>query len=132
MQRIRELFGVNHHLVAQANPHIIPFLDSTAYKPSKWSKYLNLISQNVGAEFRHRLAQVLDLGLQNTILFKIHSILNQTYVGDITIVPHIPWHRFLTLLSNPTVEMARAYMEAGEKAIWPRKCIHSQIMMRII
>lgn len=58
MQRIRELFGVNHHLVAQANPHIIPFLDSSEYRPSKMSKFLNMISLNVGGEFRHRLAQV--------------------------------------------------------------------------
>ena len=120
--------------MAQANPHIIPFLASSTYGPSKMGKTLNLISENVGEEFRHRLAQVswsktffsyilqlLELGLKNTVMFKIHSILNQTYVGDITIVPYLPWHRYLTLLSNPTTEMAQAFSDAGEKAIWPRK-----------
>lgn len=58
MQRIRELFGVNHHLVAQANPHIIPFLNSSARKSRKVSSLVTSMGLTVSQEFQHRLEQV--------------------------------------------------------------------------
>lgn len=67
--------------------------------------------------------QLIELGFHNTAVFKIHAILAQKYAGDITIVPRIPWRKYLTIMSSPDKNMARDYTIAGELATWPSKII---------
>ncbi|KAJ2984972.1 hypothetical protein HDV02_000842 [Globomyces sp. JEL0801] len=48
---------------------------------------------------------------------------SQTYIGDITITPSIPWTEFPFVLSSPTVASVTKYAHAGEQAAWPRIAI---------
>jgi TAG lipase/steryl ester hydrolase/phospholipase A2/LPA acyltransferase len=58
MQRISELFGVNHYCVSQVNPHIIPFLNNSHQKSNVLTRAVSSIASIVNAEFQHRLRQV--------------------------------------------------------------------------
>ncbi|KAH6568844.1 hypothetical protein BASA62_005210 [Batrachochytrium salamandrivorans] len=40
MQRISELFGVNHFIVAQVNPHVIPFMSWSNRAPSAFTSFV--------------------------------------------------------------------------------------------
>jgi predicted acylesterase/phospholipase RssA len=61
MKRIAELFGVNHYCVAQANPHIIPFLNSSENPSNFLTRSIKLIGTEVRAELQHRFSQVCRL-----------------------------------------------------------------------
>jgi predicted acylesterase/phospholipase RssA len=58
MQRLSELFGVNHYCVSQVNPHVMPFLNTSQQKPSRLSRFVSKIGSIINAEFQHRLKQV--------------------------------------------------------------------------
>ena len=71
MQRISELFGVNHFIVAQGifmlikfnsgilvNPHVIPFLNNSNQTPGFIGRMIGNLGQLAFSELEHRLAQV--------------------------------------------------------------------------
>ena len=119
MQRIGELFGVNHYCVAQSNPYIIPFLPSVGAKSTAFGRGIRQLGNVVSEELSHRLAQIIDLGFHSYPLFKIHSILTQKYVGDVTMVPTFKISEFFSVISTPTNEMFKTYGRKGEIATWP-------------
>ncbi|KAJ3275222.1 hypothetical protein HDV01_000947 [Terramyces sp. JEL0728] len=135
MQRISELFGVNHY----SNPHIIPFLNPSGSPSTIITRTIKSIGSIISTEFSHRITQLFDLGLHNSLVLKGHAILCQKYVGDITIVPYFSWLEFPGVMSSPTVAMAKKYCIEGERACWKNiaiirnhcaieQCINQNIM----
>ncbi|KAJ3327300.1 hypothetical protein HDU76_012033 [Blyttiomyces sp. JEL0837] len=133
MQRISELFNVNHFIVCQVNPHVMPFMQT---KPNS-SLFTTIVSRGsylIRSEILHRLGQLADLGLGGSFLYRIRAILVQKYYGDITIVPAIPLTEYPHIVSNPDVEMCTAYTLIGERATWPQVSIiknHLEIELAI-
>nr|KAJ3421245.1 hypothetical protein HK105_004130 [Polyrhizophydium stewartii] len=103
--RISELFGVNHFLVSQVNPHIIPFMSSQNRAPSVVTEAL------------------VELGFFPSLFSRVKSIVCQKYWGDITIVPYLPWSKYPLILANPTTDMVTDYIIDGEHATWPKIAI---------
>ncbi|KAI9592357.1 acyl transferase/acyl hydrolase/lysophospholipase [Syncephalis fuscata] len=133
MNKLSELFNINHFIVCQVNPHVIPFLrksisESPLHRAGSWM--MNLAVQ----ELQHRLAQLDDLGVMPNTTCKLRAILSQRYEGDITIIPDIAWSQFPHLLVNPSDEMMTESMLRGERATWPKIAIirnHCQIELTI-
>ena len=131
MQRLSEMFNVNHFIVSQVNPHVIPFLvkdkdmdidgqdlDKKSFRPSpSWFRGLSLFAKT---EVIHRMTMLSDAGVMPNILTKLAAVLSQTYSGDITILPEVSFIDFPTVLSNPTPEFMRDTMLRGERATWPK------------
>lgn len=123
MKRLSRLYGVNHFIVSQTNPIVLPFV--TAEKTN--SGIVSTISQTSmktlkdwGLAAGHLLQKPLN---SNSYLSKLLtgyiSVVSQTYSGDINIMPS---NRFL----NPAkVISARSNKEIldligeGERATWP-------------
>lgn len=131
MTRLSEMFNVNHFIVSQVNPHVVPFLtkdgkmvtaDETQQPPafpaaSAWLKDgLNLAS----GELVHRMQLLVDMGVFPSLVTKLTSILSQRYYGDINIFPQISMVDFPRVLSNPTPEYMVGCMLAGQRATWPK------------
>lgn len=107
MTRLSELFNVNNYIVSQVNPHIAPFV-SAAFN----------IGRNVDTLLTNpvsKLIQFLALQLKDTALnlnrlgiLPLHPsarfVLEQQYMGDVTITPNLTIKDFQLLLVNPTVE----------------------------
>lgn len=103
MVRLSELFNVNHFLVSQVNPHIIPFLtNQLPTAPGPLSSLFASAGFLVKTELQHRLSQLIELDVFPTALQKVQNILTQRYHGDITIVPRVTMNDYVSLLSNPT------------------------------
>ncbi|KAI9884322.1 MAG: hypothetical protein M1823_003883 [Watsoniomyces obsoletus] len=140
MTRLAEMFNVNHFIVSQVNPHVIPFLarDDT-FLPSSSSttnsssttttsssttddnpSILYTLMNLAKAETLHRMHVLAELGIFPNALTKARSVLSQKYSGDITIVPEISYTDFPRMLTNPTPEFIRAAMLTGERATWPK------------
>lgn len=113
--RISELFGVNHFLVSQVNPHVVPFLSSSSVQPLPLEIF-GSIANAMENELSHRLSQFADLGIFPRLLRRTVGLLKQRYTGDVTIVPEVRVTDYLKLMINPTEEDLVEYRTRGERA----------------
>lgn len=111
MQRLAELFNINHFIVSQVNPHVLPFLSLLSdHENSTVGKVMELL----GDEIRHRITQISRLGF----LRSLAVIVNQKYSGDITIVPDWSAEDYVRLLSNPDKPWMLRCMHKSERRTW--------------
>ncbi|CAI2174449.1 6715_t:CDS:10 [Funneliformis geosporum] len=118
MNKLSELFNVNHFIVCQVNPHVVPFMQKNLI-PSPISRLAGWFLFLAISELQHRMNQ---------------SIMSQRYYGDITIVPNLSYTDFLKILSNPTPESMREATLRGERATWLKISIiknHCQIELTL-
>lgn len=134
MTRLAEMFNVDHFIVSQVNPHVVPFLAKDDYlDPNKksrdahqpqaagnaenWVQTLGTLAKD---EALHRLHFLVELGIFPNLCTKLRSVLSQRYSGDITIVPEVSPQDLPRILKNPTVEFMQRNCLVGEKATWPK------------
>jgi TAG lipase/steryl ester hydrolase/phospholipase A2/LPA acyltransferase len=127
MTRLAEMFNVNHFIVSQVNPHVIPFLakdDATiaeaALAEETGPGWLYTVANLAKGEALHRLHVLAEMGIFPNLVTKCQSILSQKYSGDITILPEISYADFPRMLKNPNSEFMERTCLAGERATWPR------------
>ena len=120
--KVNRLHNVNHYIVSQANPHVVPFLgedlDKTGLLPFLQDVIIRgplLQVENV-LELANRHFDVPGLG---SIIKKAHAIVGQNYSGDITIHPARGELSLGKALANASREDARLLIEAGRHATWP-------------
>ncbi|TPX07393.1 uncharacterized protein E0L32_002137 [Thyridium curvatum] len=135
LSRIAELFQVNHFIVSQANPHIVPFVDDddsphTVDDPD--AGQLAHVSAFVKNQLRLGLSlgvfeavwwldTVVRTGVLPDIAGRLIGMLSQKYTGDITILPRIDLRKWgHRLVKNPTVEFMLEACLVGERATWPK------------
>lgn len=141
MTRLAELFNVNHFIVSQVNPHVVPFLEredgpysdrhsspsgkdqpftasgNQTQDRSGWMATLATLAMD---EALHRLHFLAEINLFSNVATKLRSVLSQKYSGDINILPQVNLADLPRILQNPTSEfMVRACL-AGERATWPK------------
>ncbi|KAH0610480.1 uncharacterized protein H6S33_012007 [Morchella sextelata] len=129
MTRLAEMFNVNHFIVSQVNPHVVPFLpkefvispDHAPAPPESsaagWGE--TVVKLAVG-EVLHRMNMLAEMGIFKTSLTKARSVLSQKYSGDITILPEVSYADFPKMLKNPTTEFMFQATLRGERATWPK------------
>ncbi|OLN96958.1 Lipase 4-like protein 1 [Colletotrichum chlorophyti] len=134
MTRLAEMFNVNHFIVSQVNPHVVPFLarddqldpDNTSarrtgYSPNKqefdWVYTLTALAKD---EALHRLHFLAEIGVFPNLVTKLRSILSQKYSGDINILPETNIHDIPKILSNPSPDFMLRACLSGERATWPK------------
>lgn len=131
MTRLAEMFNVNHFIVSQVNPHVVPFLIRDDHlSPNSESDRRNTRSEGFDwpstivalakDEALHRLQFMADIGILPNLMTKSRSILSQKYSGDITILPEITMYDLPRLMSNPTSEFMLKSFVLGELATWPK------------
>ena len=126
MTRLAEMFNVNHFIVSQVNPHVVPFvaqeeeLVATEGQQASGSTWMSTAASLAKGEMLHRLQGLADMGFFPNVMTKARSILSQRYSGDINIFPRISYANIPRILSNPTPEYMRECMLAGQRATWPK------------
>ncbi|KAF8863102.1 patatin-domain-containing protein, partial [Acephala macrosclerotiorum] len=127
MTRLAEMFNVNHFIVSQVNPHVVPFLvkdeeaiardaNSDGAGPG-WVYTLTNLAKD---EALHRMQVLAELGIFPNLVTKCRSVLSQKYSGDITILPEIEYKDFPRILKNPTSDFMVQACLCGERATWPK------------
>ncbi|GJD09851.1 Triacylglycerol lipase SDP1L [Galdieria sulphuraria] len=111
LQRIGELFNVNHFIVSQTNPHVIP--RGSRLMKSRFAKMIK-------AELKFRYWQLNELGLVPWIVSSIFPVLTQPFEGDVTIMPGLGLSDIIHLFSNPTEEEIQEYIRLGEYYTFPK------------
>jgi TAG lipase/steryl ester hydrolase/phospholipase A2/LPA acyltransferase len=127
MTRLTEMFNVNHFIVSQVNPHVVPFLpqeESHGRETGRHSllrfPWLHTLTSLAVEEALHRMNVLSELGIFPNELTKAASILSQKYSGDINIFPEILYTNFPRMLKNPTTEFMVQACLSGERATWPK------------
>lgn len=131
MTRLAEMFNVNHFIVSQVNPHVVPFLsreDEVIASAAERSTsavaagpgWLHTMADLAKGEALHRMHVLTELGIFPNTFTKARSVLSQKYSGDITILPEISFSNFPKILTNPTTEFMEQAMLSGQRATWPK------------
>lgn len=131
MTRLAEMFNVNHFIVSQVNPHVVPFLEKDEVQdvtqPNQSGStfaigptWLRTMAELAKDEALHRMHVLAELGVMPTTMSKMRSVLSQRYSGDITILPEVSYAQFPNVLKNPTPDFMVQAMLSGERATWPK------------
>ncbi|KAG0333157.1 hypothetical protein BG004_000956, partial [Podila humilis] len=124
LTRLSELFNVNHFIVSQANPYIVPFM-SRGLKDRKSGGsdrsgfsvgIMERIARVILAEIKHRLGQLNQIGI---LPHFVVQLVEEKVSGNVTIVPEVQLEDFKTIISNPTHESIQYWILKGEQSTWP-------------
>ncbi|KAK9438991.1 Acyl transferase/acyl hydrolase/lysophospholipase [Metarhizium brunneum] len=123
LQRIAELFNVNHFIVSQARPYLIPFLQSDMHGPSllsrsKTTQLSAFFVRMVGLEVRHRLRQLDTLRLLPSSIRRF-LVDERIPAASMTLVPEVTAWDFVRLLETPTRDTLNYWILRGERSVWP-------------
>jgi len=122
-KRLSRLYGVNHFIASQVNPHVLPFVSEKGK-----AKNLAQVSAEIASKTtKNVVSNILKHGTDNLsspaigyFLTQVHALVSQDYSADITITPDFkalnPWKIF----SNPDTEDIYKLVRAGELSSWPK------------
>ena len=122
-KRLARLYGVNHYMVSQTNPHVIPFVSDGKKKEDVFSLLKDATVStartwlNAGANSIERpLAMSPRLTKMTNIAM---SVINQDYIGDINILPPKRFFNPFRILAFLSEDEILDLVDAGERATWP-------------
>jgi TAG lipase / steryl ester hydrolase / phospholipase A2 / LPA acyltransferase len=132
MFRVGRLHNVNHFIVSQTNPHVLPFVGNGQQRGfAGWAGHLmaraahrqgvNVVS--LAREMGHRtpLAPALDVA---------EALAAQRYRGDIDIFPPVDLRDYRKVVANPTRADLEKFIATGERGTWPKLgMIHDQTLI---
>lgn len=112
---LRAQFNVNHAVVAQVNPHVVPFLEDKCVADRRRHPTLVAFLDCLKEEAAQLVMPLFP---------RLSSIIGQKYSGDITILPSEEWvHDLTKVLTNPTPHFMESAKRKGERATWERLSI---------
>lgn len=122
MERLSELFNVNHFIVSQVNIHYKAVSGYSAFGTGQTGSLMNFFKKQIKAYIKN----IAEFGLNTNVLkfldIGLIPLLTQKYEGDITICPTDKIslaHLLRIVLTNPNAETYPEIVKAGERACWP-------------
>lgn len=122
-EKVNRLHNVNHYIVSQTNPLVLPFMNAGKDKTGVLPFLQEVVVRGPMVQVEHLLELVnrhFEVPGMSSVLKKAHAMVTQTYSGDITILPDRHVIDMSKVFSNHTEEGARALIEAGRRATWPK------------
>lgn len=120
MMRVSRLHNVNHFIVSQTNPHVIPFVAAPGGGPLSTvfglgtRVFRNQTVQTLGAA--RTLARATPL---RPLLDLAHGLADQDYTGHVSILPPFDPRLYARIVSNPSLELLNRFILDGQRATWP-------------
>lgn len=124
-KRLARLYGVNHYIVSQTNPHVLlPFVSDGQRKQTSLG-LLQSASRRATREWFNAITLIMDRadkknGFITQATSMMRSIINQDYFGDINILPDYRLINPARLLSFPGEEQVKNLIASGERCTWPK------------
>ncbi len=122
MMRMSRLHNVNHFIVSQTNPHVVPFLSgSTQQGVSAFAVGVAVGAMRTqGMQAMQVARTVAGLTPLKGAMELMMSLAQQEYRGDIDIHPRFEPLQYRKILRNPTREDLAHFVIEGERATWPK------------
>ena len=123
IKRLSRLYGVNHSIVSQTNPLVLPFISEFKGRQTTWDilRDTGLRTVKDWSLASARLVQK-PLGQQfflNRLINTYGSVISQTYTGDINILPSTRSFNPLRLHAPRTQREILDLVKMGERSTWP-------------
>ncbi|MEK6807060.1 MAG: DUF3336 domain-containing protein [Pseudomonadota bacterium] len=117
MLRLARLHNVNHYIVSQTNPHVVPFLSDRLPKTGM----LPFAAELAATSSRNALKLARKhFDVAAPALSKVYSIVRQRYSGDVNIFPSHAPKQLMRMFANPSSEDIARFIRDGERATWPK------------
>lgn len=122
-KRLSRLYGVNHFIASQVNPHVMPFVS----EKGKQRSLLQLFSESSAKATKSVVSNLLKNSSDSRnspalgyFLTQVHAMVSQDYTADITVTPDFKHLSPFKLFSNPEDTDILDLVKAGERATWPK------------
>lgn len=122
-KRLSRIYGVNHFIASQVNPHVVPFVSEKGQNQGIKQLVAEIsakTTKNIVSNVLRHTRDNLNSPALGYFLTQVHALVSQDYTADITITPNFkvlkPWRLF----SNPQKEDISNLVLAGERATWPK------------
>jgi predicted acylesterase/phospholipase RssA len=121
--RVSRLHNVNHYIVSQTNPYVVPFLNEGIEDTGLIPFLQDVVIKAPMVQIEHLLELVqqhFEIPGLGSIIRKAHAMARQTYSGDITIYPERNLLGIARMFNNPGPKQIEAMMLEGRRATWPK------------
>ena len=122
-EKVNRLHNINHYIVSQTNPHVVPFLNEEIEETGLVPFIQDVILKAPMVQLEHFLELVhqhFDLPGLGSIIKKAHAMVSQNYSGDITIYPERHLINMSKIFTNLDPDQAEKLMLEGRRATWPK------------
>ena len=123
LRKISRIFGVNHSIVSQANPLILPFLNETNNSNSALNLFFDSVIKTTKIWSLSHLKTAAKLAEKHESASQIAhsyiSFISQKYSGDINITLPKRFNNPLSVLSPKTKEEIQELIAIGQRSTWP-------------
>lgn len=121
MLRLSRLHNVNHFIVSQTNPHVVPFMQE--HQRIRRRGLLSFIRE-VALVASRDLIKVTREHLHGygprRMADALNDIIQQRYSGDVNIFPSHTPRQLMRMFSNLTAQELQQFITEGERRSWPR------------
>jgi len=121
--KINRLHNINHYIVSQTNPHVVPFLSEEIEETGLIPFIQSVILKAPMVQLEHILdlvKQHFDIPGLSSVIKKAHAMISQTYSGDITIYPERHLNNIGKIFSNLDSAQFEEMILEGQRATWPK------------
>lgn len=123
-RRLSRLHNVNHFIVSQTNPHVLPFLRHYGRR-GVTPAVVGIVSASarthgVYAADLARRATRSTPGPLHLAAASVYALASQDYRGDIDLHPQFRWTLYRKMISNPSRDDLAAFIREGERGVWPK------------
>jgi len=121
-KRLARLYGVNHYIVSQANPAVLPFVADGRRQGGPLAIVTNASRRtarewlNAGAAIMHR--PLSNDGSASRVANMVLSMVNQDYIGDVNILPRNRFYNPFKLLAHLAPKDIMKLISSGERSTW--------------
>ncbi|NNK38657.1 MAG: DUF3336 domain-containing protein [Xanthomonadales bacterium] len=122
-EKVNRLHNINHYIVSQTNPHVVPFLSEEIEDTGLLPFIQDVIIKAPMVQIEHLLELVkthFNIPGLDSVIKKAHAVASQTYSGDITIYPERNLLSVTRMFNNLGPEQMEAMMLEGRRATWPK------------
>jgi NTE family protein len=119
--RMARLHGVNHFIVSQVNPHVAPLgrlRQRRGMVPFVVDAAVSSFQARAAADLRLARRFLAPTPLSGPVGL-VHSLVDQSYGGDIDIHPSVRIRALLRTFANISHDELRRHILEGERATWP-------------
>jgi len=123
IEKVNRLHNVNHYIVSQTNPHVVPFLNEEIEETGLVPFIQDVILKAPMVQIEHLLELVqqhFNVPGISAMIKKAHAVASQTYSGDITIYPEKHVANLSRMFTNFGPEEVSRMIFEGRRATWPK------------
>ena len=124
LKRIGELFNVNHFIISQARPYLIPFVQARRYRTGLLGLVAGLFRGMLDEAF-HWFKQINTMGYLPTPLGRLlmdETVPSASEWAKISLTPSLSFKDLFRLFDIPTQASLDQWILRGEFSVWPAVC----------